>query len=204
MSKKPAAKRKRNAHIWAKEPNEHYVEPELVSLRLFEEESFQGSVHDMSCGLGRVVHMARKAGLVATGSDLISRAREFRRIDFRKFDEAVDNVVSNPPFSLTREFVEHGLKIARHKVAVLFPLAQVCAAEWLDELPLRRVWAISPRPSMPPVNVILAGEKPGGGRPDHCWLVFEKGYVGRPEFRRLPGCSEFMQRRLARKSRRAA
>jgi hypothetical protein len=204
MAKKPTNKKPRAAHIWVKEPNEHYVEPEMTSLRLFEEEPFTGAIHDMAAGLGRIVYMARKAGITATGSDLISRAKEFRKIDFRKLAGPVDNIVTNPPFSMTREFVEHGLKIARHKVAILFPIAQLCAAGWLDHLPLRRVWAISPRPSMPPVNVILAGVKPGGGRADHCWLVFERGYVGKPEFHRLPGCSEHAQRRAARKSKKAA
>ncbi len=32
------------AHIWEKEPNEHYVEEAWVPKRLFEEERFEGSI----------------------------------------------------------------------------------------------------------------------------------------------------------------
>jgi hypothetical protein len=29
------------------------------------------------------------------------------------------------------------------------------------------------------------GERPGGGKTDYCWLVFERGYVGQPEMHQL-------------------
>src|SRR5215831_7367744 len=54
------------------------------------------------------------------------------------------------------------------------------AARWLAETPLARVYLLTPRPSMPPGQVILAGEKPGGGTQDFCWLVFDHAYKGPP------------------------
>jgi hypothetical protein len=54
------------------------------------------------------------------------------------------------------------------------------AAHWLQETSLSRIWLLSPRPSMPPGSYILAGGKPGGGRADFCWLIFERGYAGPP------------------------
>jgi hypothetical protein len=47
--------------------------------------------------------------------------------------------------------------------------------------PLRRVWLLTPRPSMPPGHVIAAGETPGGGKMDFCWLVFEHQLSGIPQ-----------------------
>jgi hypothetical protein len=34
---------------------------------------------------------------------------------------------------------------------------------------------------MPPGDYILAGKKPGGGKVDFCWLIFEQGYRGKAE-----------------------
>jgi hypothetical protein len=34
---------------------------------------------------------------------------------------------------------------------------------------------------MPPGFVIARGEKPGGGKVDFAWLIFERGYNGVPE-----------------------
>jgi hypothetical protein len=38
---------------------------------------------------------------------------------------------------------------------------------------------------MPPGSYLEAGHKPGGGRVDFCWLVFEHGYSGIAEVRWL-------------------
>jgi hypothetical protein len=34
---------------------------------------------------------------------------------------------------------------------------------------------------MPPSHVIKAGEKPGGGKVDFAWLVFEHQFFGMPQ-----------------------
>ena len=71
--------------------------------------------------------------------------------------------------------------VRQGKVAIIFPVARLNAAHWLKGTPLRRIWLLTPRPSTPPGRVIAAGQKPGGGKTDFCWLVFEQGYTGRPE-----------------------
>jgi hypothetical protein len=88
--------------------------------------------------------------------------------------------VCNPPFNVAREFAEHALGLARGKVAMIFPTARLNAARWLYETPLQRVWLLTPRPSMPPGETILRGEKPGGGKVDFCWLVWNRGHIGVP------------------------
>jgi hypothetical protein len=85
--------------------------------------------------------------------------------------------VTNPPFNIAGQFVLHALGRAA-KVAIIFPVARLKAAHWMRGTPLRRVWLMTPRPSMPPGHVIAAGEKPGGGKVDYCWLVWERGYTG--------------------------
>jgi hypothetical protein len=61
---------------------------------------------------------------------------------------------------------------------MIFPTARLNAARWLHGTPLQRVWLLTPRPSMPPGETILRGERPGGGKTDFCWLVWDRGYVG--------------------------
>jgi hypothetical protein len=51
--------------------------------------------------------------------------------------------------------------------------------QWLKTTPLKKVLVLAPRPSMPPGELILAGQKPGGGRIDYIWGVWERGYDGR-------------------------
>ena len=52
------------------------------------------------------------------------------------------------------------------------------AAHWLAPLPLARVWLHTPRPSMPPGEVIARGEKAKRGKTDFCWLVLAQSHQG--------------------------
>jgi len=137
--------------------------------------------------MGRIPAAARLHGYDALGSDLVDRGfpgfaeRPFYERDFFTVSEPFDNIVCNPPFDSLQEFALHALKLAAGKVAMIWPVPRLNAAgHWLRDTPLRRVWLMTPRPSMPPGQNILDGEKPGGGTVDFCWLVWEKGYKGNP------------------------
>lgn len=176
------------AHVWDREANEHYVEPEWCSERLFAEEPFQDNIWDPCCGFGRIVISAKKAGLHASGSDLIDRGWDssLTPFDFLSSELIIaPNIVCNPPFDIAPQFALHALKLASRKVAMIFPTARLNAAHWLQGTPLMRVWLMTPRPSMPPGHTITAGMKPGGGKMDYCWIVFQHGFVGTPEIKWL-------------------
>lgn len=167
------------AHKFAREENEHYVEPFWCSERLFVEERFEGLIWDPCCGFGRIPDSARAAGFLTVASDIIDRG-------YRQFEGARDflsvappahckfNVVCNPPFAIAPAFAMRALELGAEKVAMIFPTARLNAAHWLRGTPLARVWLMTPRPSMPPGHTITAGEKPQGGKMDFCWLVWAK------------------------------
>ncbi len=168
------------AKAYERADDEWYAEPAWCSLRLFQEESFNGSIYDPCCGMGTIVLSALIAGLKAYGSDLRDRGWDSTLQDFFAHHSLHENIVCNPPFDILPEFARHALKRARRKVAMIFPVARLNAARWLKDAPLARVWLLTPRPSMPPGRVIQAGGKVGGGKSDYCWLVFDHGHVGPP------------------------
>jgi hypothetical protein len=175
-----------NARIWRREANDFYTEPEWCSVRLIQAEQFAGGLYDPACGSGRIVISALAHGLKAYGSDIADRGWDSTPQDFLLHHSEHDNIVTNVPFKIARPFVRHALELARRKVAMLFPLARLNAAHpWLLDTPLLRIWLLTPRPSIPPGRVILAGKKPGGGRTDFCWLVWQRGYAGKPQTRWL-------------------
>jgi hypothetical protein len=185
-------KTRRLAHNWQRDENDWYVEPEWCSCRLFQEEKFNGEIDDPCCGWGRIVRSALDVGYRVKASDIVIRQSgdaEVDRLkyqtDFRDRDEPTDNIVCNPPYRVLPDFAERALKLARRKVALIFPVARLNAAGWLANAPLLRVWLMSPRPPMPPGSYLEAGHKPGGGRVDFCWLIFEHGCSGEAEVRWL-------------------
>ena len=179
----------KNAHLWARHPEDWYIEPEWCSRRLFEVEPFAGVVWDPACGLGRIVEAATAAGHHAAGSDIVRRSFFAGVIcDFLKVAPVASSIVSNPPFGIADEFAKHALEICTGKVALLLPTKWMNSAKrgaWLETTPLARVWLLAPRPSMPPGPVIEAGIKPGNGTTDFAWFVWDKSHVGRPELRWL-------------------
>lgn len=193
--------RKRDSSLWAREAKDWYVEPPWVSERLFEVETFYGTICDPACGSGNIVAAARRSGLTAYGSDVVRRSELCGAVmDWLAPSEddnfwGHDNVVSNPPFKLcddrktgTHPFVDRCLNRARNKVALLLPSNWIqgdARSRWLETTPLYRVYFLSPRPSMPPGQVIEAGLKPGHGTTDYAWFVWLRGYDGAPEIRWL-------------------
>jgi hypothetical protein len=175
--------RPRRSHIFDRDRDDFYSEPEWCSRRLFEVEEFRGLIWDPACGLGTIPRSARAARLSNFASDLVDRGYG----DCRDFLTApaptiagLFNVVCNPPFALAAEFVERAIVLGAAKVAIIFPTPRLNAAHWLEALPLARIWLLTPRPSMPPGEMIARGEKPGGGKTDFAWLVFDRAHNGPP------------------------
>lgn len=179
------------AHSWEREKNEWYIESRWVSRRLFEEELFVGDILDPCCGSGRIVEAAREAGFHARGCDIVDRGFSYYAVcDFLKSDMRADNVVMNQPFDQSEAFARRAVRLAGRKVAMIMPTRRLNAAgSWIKELPLYRLWYLTPRPSMPPGPIALdyeaRGKEPSGGKQDFCWLVFLKGFDGRAEARWL-------------------
>jgi hypothetical protein len=190
-------KKVRKSHIWARHPEDWYVEEQWCSVRLFEEVMFEGLIHDPCCGMGRIIQAARDAGYQTSGADIQNRLKgrglgkvNFTKTSFMTDRKRYDNIVCNPPFKHINEepydFMRWALDHAHFKLAVLVPLKWITSdarTRWLEDTTLREVYILTPRPSMPPGTVLDAGEDPGGGREDFCWCVFESPGKRRPALR---------------------
>jgi hypothetical protein len=182
--------RERRSQIFAPHPDGWYVEPTWCSRRLIEEEQFDPTILDPFCGGGNVLEGALANGHRAFGSDIVDRGAatrvpgaQFRIGDFFTMAPPVEapfSIVGNPPFNLMQHAAERAIMLAP-KVALLWRLARVVAAHWLQGMPLVRVHMLTPRPSMPTGTHIEAGGYVGGDSHEYCWLIFERGHVGAPE-----------------------
>ncbi|HWL06750.1 MAG TPA: hypothetical protein VNQ99_17740 [Xanthobacteraceae bacterium] len=178
------------AHAYDRQDDDWYTENRWCSRRLFDEEKFNGPIHDPCCGSGRIVEAARAAGHEATGADLRDRGFGYDVRDFFLDPGPYTNVVSNHPFDLSEEFARHAVDVAQRKVAMIMPTRRLNAAwPWITALPFYRLWFLTPRPSMPPgpmaMQLEAQGKQPSGDTKDYCWLVFLKDFEGRAETRWL-------------------
>jgi hypothetical protein len=166
--------------IFEREEADHYVEPPWVSERLFEVERFPGTVVDPACGWSRILESAKAAGYVIFGSDLVDRGHGCTA-DFLLDSLPLSppfSIITNPPFDRIEAFAKRALASEAQKIAMVRPVRRLPAARWLQKTPLRTIYFLSPRPSMPPAHHIIGGGKVGGGTVDFAWLIWERNYAG--------------------------
>ena len=167
---------RRKTSIHKRHKDDWYIEPAWVSRRLFQVERFYGKVSDPFCGWGTIPTEAINISLDAEGFDISNRSiGVFGVEDFFSSERTFDNIVTNPPFNDMEKVCREVCLRTSRKAAIICPLRRLPAAHsWLSELPLARVYILTPRPSMPPGNKFIAGKiKASGGTVDYCWLVFE-------------------------------
>lgn len=184
----------KRAHVWERDPLDHYIEPRRATEQLLRVETFDGPVLDPCCGIGNIVVTLLAAGLDACGTDIVCRVgeEEFPETwpgwfagsgDFLKTTN-IDpylNIVMNPPFFRAKgaeAFIRKALSLGLEKLAVFVDIRFLAGARRAEGLfrdhPPSRVWIITPRVSCPPGAYLASGGTAGNGSSDWCWLVWDR------------------------------
>jgi hypothetical protein len=160
-----------------REPMDNYPTPDIAVIELLKRERFDGVVWEPCCGSGNIARHFDNC--IAT--DIRTNVYGRGGIDFLNEYKNVDCIVTNPPFRLAKEFVEHSLECSSDKVAMLLKLAFLESRSRYDlfkHSPLKTVWVFSNR-----LPWIREGENTMEGKSSmipFAWFVWEKGYSGLP------------------------
>lgn len=99
--------------------------------------------------------------------------------DFKS--KCVDTIITNPPYCIAQEVIEHCLKVARKRVYMLLKLAFLESEtryEFFKATPLKKVWVFCKRVNMYPADI---KEKPkNSGTIAYALYEWEHGYEGEP------------------------
>ena len=175
-----------------RDPYDWYVEPGWCTDLLLNVMPIHGQIWDPACGCGTIVKRCRDRGLDVVGTDLVDRGHGFEVSNFIDGGAPVSclnisHVITNPPYYRgkgTQAFMERGLEIASHSVAVLAPIPFLASKGrflWFRNLPISHVFVLSQRPSMPPGVLLESGTvSASGGKEDYIWIVATHGHVGPP------------------------
>ncbi len=133
------------------------------------------------CGDGALSRPMRRAGVTVIESDLVDRGAGQSRIDFLMEQKAWANaIVSNPPFKLACEFIEHGFKLNVSYIAFLLKgdfLNSEASRQLCNAHRPARVYALAWRPDFT-----------GEGRPTMTcsWYIFTNLAPSRTTLEILP------------------
>jgi hypothetical protein len=188
------AARERQAADW-------YPTPKDVTCALFERMKFEGAIYEPCCGDGSLAVVAEEDyGYDVIGTDLHDRGYGVghgKAFDVLKAKRLLGpNVVTNPPFNIAGEIIEHMWGLGPSSMAMLLK-----STFWHAES-RRRIFE-----KMPPSRIIALTWRPdflGLNRPtmEVIWCVWERDHVGPPSYE-LADRPEWAKKKKGRKSARA-
>lgn len=162
----------------ARNDNDFYSTPAWTTQALLDREKFEGMIWEPACGTGYISEVLKSNGYDVFSTDLINRLYG-DQYDFLKYNKQVRNIVTNPPFNLLSEFIEHAKKCASDKIAFFLKTTALEGLKrydmWIDkEFPLARMYQFVSR-----VNFGKeAGSHKNGGMMAFAWFVWDRQHKG--------------------------
>ena len=156
--------------------NDFYPTPNWVSEILVKYHCFNGEIWECACGDGKLATVLEQNGYKVIATDLNDYNYGKSGIDFLlEAKTAAPNIVTNPPFKLAYEFINHGWELIEQNLALLLPLRYLAGQK-------RSVFY----KQNPPRKIIVIAKKIdflGNGNPvmEFAWFVWEKNYKGKTE-----------------------
>lgn len=151
-----------------------YPTPDWVADALLDNCSndyrFAGDVWECACGKGDLAERIKKKCPLAKvyASDLYNRGYGDSGVDFLTSRRTADWIITNPPFEMGFEFMQHARKLARRGFALLFPLRYLAGKRrsgFYKEYPPNRIIVI-------PGKVDFTGA--GNAKMEFCWFEWDK------------------------------
>lgn len=165
--------------------NDFYATPPLAVRKLLQLEQFDENIWEPACGMNHITNVLRQHGYKVRTSDIVNMTGEpdIELLDIFTYNGTFDgDIISNPPYSLGKEFTEKCLEIVPegHKVAMFLKL------QFLESKKRYDLFKKYP-PKVIYVSINRLGcSKTGQFNEDdncssaicYCWYIWEKGYTG--------------------------
>ncbi len=143
-------------------------------------EKFNDIILDPCCGTGSIVQVLKERNYTVRATDLIYRGCGEGNIDFLNddFPAYVFDIIMNPPYTRTIDFIQKALSLAKQKVAVLLPLSYIESQERYEKIysksPPSTIYAFINRIQIKKGDVSNGNTK--ANMKAYAWYVWDKGH----------------------------
>lgn len=142
--------------------------PSYVTNELLNNEVFEGNILEPCCGKGAISEEFRKKGYNITSSDLIDYGYGEIK-DLFQITDNYDNIVTNPPFALKIDMIEHLLRLTNKKLVLLWYTKNIGnLIESKRSIGLKNIYVFKKRIEWKETKIGWL----------FAWYVWEKGYEG--------------------------
>ena len=153
--------------------SDKYQTPYSMTHQLLNHEGFYGSILEPACGKRAIVDILHDRGFTPAFYDIADNPKQ----DFLKERVKFYNIITNPPFSLAKEFIQKAKELYRDKIAFLLPLSYLHGQERyklniFDEL--GRIYVFTRYPML--TEKIRKDGKYNTGMVAYAWYIWQKGY----------------------------
>jgi hypothetical protein len=164
--------------------DDHYATPRQAVYPLVRHLALPKRIWEPACGEGHIASVLTEYGYDVEATNLVDRGYGESGVDFLAEKKArASCIVTNPPFSLAEEFIEHALRLGVDLAIFFLSIKKLAGADRY-----RRIMGPTP-----PCLVLcfierikfFAGDtpqedQPGWNTEDFAWFVWRKGFVGKP------------------------
>ena len=156
--------------------SDFYETPYSMTERLLTRERFGKSVLEPACGNGAIVNVLAKNGYEVVAYD--------KETNFLKDKNAYTAMITNPPYSLSSQFILHAKNIVKHKFALLLPLSYLHGKKrfdtiWCDSIfPLKCIYVFTRYPMLG--DALRDDGKYRTGMMVYAWFIWDKYHNAEP------------------------
>ena len=168
-----------------REENDFYATDPIAIDKLLTVEKFSHSIWECACGEGHLAKRLIDFGYDVHSTDLVYRGFGIGGQDFLQYKDGWHgDIITNPPYSYAKEFVENALLNVQNgdKVAMFLKLQFLegkARRKLFDINPPARIHVFSER-VMCAKNAKFEEMKAGGGSAvAYAWYIWEKGFKGK-------------------------
>ena len=171
-----------NRRLVRTEGPDFYPTPEWGTEALLQQVQFEGNILEPCCGDGAMSEVLKRHGYDVVSSDKYDRGYGEVQ-DFFTVTGNYDNIVTNPPFNIAEDILEHALKITSQKVCLLLRTAFLESRRRYEKFyknnPPAMILIFSERLSIYPKGYPVKG----GGTTSYAWFVWDLwgSYAALPE-----------------------
>ena len=162
-----------------RELHDFYATDPIAAEWLIQLEELNHNIYECACGQGHLAKVFENHGFNVKATDLVNRGYGQGGVDFLACEEKFDgDIVTNPPYSMAQEFIEHSLFLVNdgNKVCMFLKvqfLEDKQRRHLFEQFPPKRVWVSSSR-----IACIKNGVEVCSAIQAYAWYVWEKGYQG--------------------------
>lgn len=170
-----------NNYLGKRKKSDFYETPYSLTRLLLEKEKLVGSILEPAQGNGAIVKVLKEFGYKCVFSDIED--------NFLEQKNKYDIIITNPPFSISQQFILKAKENARKKIIFLLPLSYLHGKKRYDHIyldkkfPLARVYIFTRYPLLG--EPLRQDGKHNTGMMVYAWYVWEKEYKGEPIIRWL-------------------